>query len=52
MGFAINDNDFFSNQIDLIVEAYDKKIDKTIDLKLKPYGLSTLRRTHFDKISK
>ena len=46
-----NDNDFFDNHINLIVEAYDQSLDKTIDLNLKPYGLSTLRRTHFDKIS-
>lgn len=46
----INNESFYDNEIKLYVEAYDVDLDKLIDLELKPYGLSTLRRTHFDKI--
>ncbi len=45
---TLNDNSFHDNDIVISVAGYDEDLDKRIDLELKPYGLSTLRRTHFN----
>ena len=46
------DVSFFDNDISLTLEAYNFELGKSMDISLRPYGLSTLRRTHFIKKSK
>ena len=48
----INEASFYDNEIIIVVEAYDVEKAEVFDLELKPYGLSTLRRTHFNKLNK
>lgn len=47
---AINDHSFYENEVTISVDAFDEDLNKRIELELKPYGLSTLRRTHFKSI--
>jgi hypothetical protein len=48
---SINEESFYDNDIYIIVEAYNLDSNESIDLELRPYGFSTLRRTHFNKKS-
>lgn len=43
---------FFKNDITLIAEAFDIEKQTHIDIELKPYGMSVLRKTHFLSIEK
>jgi hypothetical protein len=48
---SISDISFYENNLSITLEAFDLNFNKRIDIDLKPYGFSTLRRTHFNKIS-
>ena len=47
-----DDESFHNNEYSMIVEGYDLDNKQDIDIKLIPYGFTTLRKTHFTRRNK